>query len=602
MIKSMTILLSVLATCTCAFAQDNGKILEEASALHRNYRFQEAETVLEKLQAPAENDMRARDSIMTSIRNGSVMMQYSDIPEIIGRINIGKNRPYQYLPSDFSGVAGIPAWNGKSIGSACLSEDNLIVFSVVENGKSTLYFSTKINGEIWNVPEPVIDPAARPGNCIYPVFNGSFLTFASDGLPGMGGYDLFRIRYDSESGKWGSPQNIGFPYSSTGNDLLYFERPQKDYTYFVSDRIHVADSLTMFISAYSADPVKREITDPDTAMKVSLYGKRSMTRISREPLETDIEESSEDREYMDLLKKERSISDEISEIFSRIESSRKTAVNLSREEDRKLVMQSIGTDEKILMMKQMELSSLSDEKQRMELDYMMEGKPIPALAENKDDAQDTAEITYEGPEIARHDAAIRQEIRFIEPEPQVDLNIKFGKTAEILDDSFLPENGIYYQIQLFTVASKTDIRNLKGIYPVFVEKTRTGKYIYRAGVFNSYQEASDAMKKVRSRISGCIVAAFDSGKQIGVQEARKKETGSTNASSYQISMRMFQAGIPAEVVKAIGEICTKDIARTVENGKTVYIIGPLETEAEAKKIADALENLAIEGVYIEKIK
>jgi flagellar motor protein MotB len=61
------------------------------------------------------------------------------------------------------------------------------------------------------------------------------LYFASDGLPGMGGYDLFVTRKDS-AGKWTTPVNLGYPINSRHNEEGMIVNARGDRAYYSSDR------------------------------------------------------------------------------------------------------------------------------------------------------------------------------------------------------------------------------------------------------------------------------------------------------------------------------------------------------------------------------
>lgn len=63
------------------------------------------------------------------------------------------------------------------------------------------------------------------------------LVFASDRLPGMGGFDLF-ISKKTEEG-WKLPENLGYPVNSSRDDLYFFSTGEKnlfDMAFFSSDR------------------------------------------------------------------------------------------------------------------------------------------------------------------------------------------------------------------------------------------------------------------------------------------------------------------------------------------------------------------------------
>ncbi len=57
-----------------------------------------------------------------------------------------------------------------------------------------------------------------PGNEVFPSFCGDTLYFASDGLPGMGGLDIFRT-YLSDRKAWAPPHNLKPPVNSGADDF-----------------------------------------------------------------------------------------------------------------------------------------------------------------------------------------------------------------------------------------------------------------------------------------------------------------------------------------------------------------------------------------------
>lgn len=51
--------------------------------------------------------------------------------------------------------------------------------------------------------------------------DGKELYFASEGLNTIGGYDIFVTRYDEENDNWTTPENVGYPFNTIGNDMGY---------------------------------------------------------------------------------------------------------------------------------------------------------------------------------------------------------------------------------------------------------------------------------------------------------------------------------------------------------------------------------------------
>lgn len=59
--------------------------------------------------------------------------------------------------------------------------------------------------------------------------------FSSNGLPSMGGFDVF-VSYEDESLGWVKPENIGLPVNSSADDLYYIKELGKTSGFIVSNR------------------------------------------------------------------------------------------------------------------------------------------------------------------------------------------------------------------------------------------------------------------------------------------------------------------------------------------------------------------------------
>jgi outer membrane protein OmpA-like peptidoglycan-associated protein/tetratricopeptide (TPR) repeat protein len=55
----------------------------------------------------------------------------------------------------------------------------------------------------------------------YVLRNGNALYFSSEGHVNVGGFDVFYSNYNEQSKSWATPQNLGYPFSTAGNDMGY---------------------------------------------------------------------------------------------------------------------------------------------------------------------------------------------------------------------------------------------------------------------------------------------------------------------------------------------------------------------------------------------
>ena len=112
-----------------------------------------------------------------------------------------------------------------------------------------IYFSAEVPGgvggkDIWKaskksgkwVKDNLGTVINTPGNEMFPfIRDDSILYFASDGLPGMGGMDIFRSVYSK--GKWSRPENMKPPVNSPADDVsIVFNAEESEEGLFTSNR------------------------------------------------------------------------------------------------------------------------------------------------------------------------------------------------------------------------------------------------------------------------------------------------------------------------------------------------------------------------------
>ena len=77
----------------------------------------------------------------------------------------------------------------------------------------------------WDDPKLLSRNLNTPANEAFPTLDADTLYFASDGLPGMGGYDIFRS-YKSERNAWAPPINLKSPANSGADDFGFIVQKQ----------------------------------------------------------------------------------------------------------------------------------------------------------------------------------------------------------------------------------------------------------------------------------------------------------------------------------------------------------------------------------------
>ena len=125
---------------------------------------------------------------------------------------------------------------------------NKVYFSQPDGHQQQLYTADKLGNE-WSKPQPLqglsegIDEASYP----FMLTDGLTFYFAGKGEESIGGYDIFMTRYDSRSGSFLKPENIGMPFNSETNDYMYAIDEANRIGYFVSDRRQPEGKVCIYI-------------------------------------------------------------------------------------------------------------------------------------------------------------------------------------------------------------------------------------------------------------------------------------------------------------------------------------------------------------------
>lgn len=117
-----------------------------------------------------------------------------------------------------------------------------IVFysSYGENGDQgkDIYFRKKLVDGTWSEATLVLGKVNTQYDEDFPYSNpsGEYLYFSSKGHNSMGGYDVFRSKFDATTGTFGTPENLDFAISSPDDDVLFIVDSLEQNAYFASAR------------------------------------------------------------------------------------------------------------------------------------------------------------------------------------------------------------------------------------------------------------------------------------------------------------------------------------------------------------------------------
>ncbi|HZY36010.1 MAG TPA: OmpA family protein [Mucilaginibacter sp.] len=114
-----------------------------------------------------------------------------------------------------------------SLGDATLSKDGRIIYFTSDMpggmGKTDIWYCEKnVNGD-WSQPVNCGRTINTPEEDEFPNIGGDgALYYASKGLPGMGGYDIYKA--EGAKNNWKTPENLKYPINSTSDDFYLVTR------------------------------------------------------------------------------------------------------------------------------------------------------------------------------------------------------------------------------------------------------------------------------------------------------------------------------------------------------------------------------------------
>ena len=117
-------------------------------------------------------------------------------------------------------------------------------------GQLRLYQSDKL-GETWSAPEELkgLNDNKEFTDIGFPYLlpDGVTLYFAARGANGLGGYDIYRSRFDTEKGRFLHPENMGLPYNSDADDYMLTIDEQNQLGYFATSRRQPKGKVCVYI-------------------------------------------------------------------------------------------------------------------------------------------------------------------------------------------------------------------------------------------------------------------------------------------------------------------------------------------------------------------
>ncbi|MDR2361754.1 MAG: OmpA family protein [Prevotellaceae bacterium] len=186
-------------------------------------------------------------------------------------------------------------------------------------GKQDIYYSEPDEKGRWGEAHLLSAGINTPDDeeAVFAHPDGKTLFFSSKGHPGMGGYDIFKTTF--ENGQWSTPENLGYPINTAGDDVFFSVSASGRHGYYSSERkggvgkqdiymiTFLGEEKPMInnsednLLAWRINPITETVIEQAIALNTSsmtLLKGRVIDKATSEPLEavialTDVEKNEE---------------------------------------------------------------------------------------------------------------------------------------------------------------------------------------------------------------------------------------------------------------------------------------------------------------------
>lgn len=592
----------------CAFAQVDS-LIHVGETHHKAYRFAEAIDTYDLALDIVEDTTGVVDSSLLSLisekmmlsENGSNMSKFVRKPKVIGRKRLSLDNFHLYYPVKNKGWRPLPNSldndDSDTLVHALYAPDwnNVHYYSAKdENGFRNIYV-TRLQDTLWSVPCKVEELSTPASNEIFPMLSPDKKTlyFASDGLYGLGGYDIYRSEWNEEDSKWSMPQNMGMPFSSPGDDFLYVDSDDEKYTLFASTRDCPKDSVWLYAIEYERHPLHSPVLKPEDLKELSLMNIKERKASENQNSQTDELKTA----YLSQMKDVVSLKDSISNVSKDLDKLRTDLVFSHDADERFDISAKILELEKKIPIFQKKLEFARAELHKTESEFLKRGVFMTPAHDNQ-----PVKDEYKEYEFVKLSQGLPLTINISEPE------VKFDYTFRILDEAIFAEDqsipsGIIYQIQLLGGSHKVSLSDFKGLTPIYEHRSPSGMYIYRVGRFQTYNEAIANVPAVRNLgFKSAYLCAFENGREVSVARARTLQEQLKGGFSLCEIVIMPDSGEldPSVVDIIINSAIGKDIKRSESSdGTQVFSIGPFDSPADTDQLISILKG-KVQGIVVCK--
>jgi len=424
-------------------------------------------------------------------------------------------------------------------------------------------------------PAEELSGLCSEGDEILPYFDpiGKDIYFASDGFPGIGGFDLYKSHYNEEKNEWTPPVNMGFPINSSADEYLLLPGSDLGMEMFFSTRQGTDSTVTVYRVHFSEPRQPVGSGQPERIKEIASLGNVAQAaleqqRIEKEKLdqarmpvkqggpEETVQKTAEETKIQRFVPAMHPTAD------NAYQKTLKEALTLQAEADslsglaiqaRVKVRESDDPNDRWLYQKQIlvwekraaEAQSVADScyTQLATLDREAPPAPLPEAIEVDTVINDLTVYSFKDePKVVTEKQAVKGEPGetvkqvIVEEKPEVKAEAQVINRFEVLASSPynaanpIPLNiplpkGSFYRIQLGAYSKAVDDNAFGGIIPITGEEfPDRGLIKYYAGKFSRYADAQKALNYLRTNgYPDAYIVSWYNGSLMSVSKAKELE-------------------------------------------------------------------------------
>lgn len=260
------------------------------NAYHNSYLFDEAISYYRRFSINGGDESIAPETVERLVslsENGIFMLKYVYEPNVLDSKRLAIKEFHPFISTKPENGSFIPTPKDLKTPTDLKSESNNIIFypsnpqpgdkivyssfgSTTSFGKD-LYIIEMLSDGYWSKPKDIGSEINTDFDEDYPYLapDGVTLYFASNGHYSMGGFDVYKSVYNPITRKWSTPENIGFPFSSPFDDIMFIPDKNEEMAIVVTNRNTTVDSVDLVLIKIDPNPIRRSINSNEIIKNIA---------------------------------------------------------------------------------------------------------------------------------------------------------------------------------------------------------------------------------------------------------------------------------------------------------------------------------------------